>query len=102
MPHVPDTVTDAAARARLSGIQERLARGLSAADPHHRFAGRPLSLTVVSGQAVEIVFKDVPSVDEADVLGIKKLIGDACFCSVSPQTAEAVTVRFVVPLKTGR
>lgn len=102
MPHVPDIVTDPASRARLSRIQERLAGGLAAADPHHRLAGRPMTLKVVSGQTVEIAFKDVPSIDEGDVLGVKKLIGEDCFCTVSPQTAETVTVRFVVPLTKGR
>jgi len=31
-------------------------------------------------------------------LGVKRLVEEACFCSVSPQTAETVTVRLVVAL----
>jgi hypothetical protein len=41
----------------------------------------------------------VARIDESEVLGVKRLIGDACHCSVTPQTAETLTVRFVVPLR---
>lgn len=99
MPHVPQTVTNPELRARLSEIQQRLEKGLRAVDPHRRLVGRPVSYQVASGQALEIVYRDVPSIDETEVLGVKRLIGEACFCSVAPQTAETVTVRFVVPLE---
>ena len=46
-----------------------------------------------------MVSKDVTRIEEAELLGVKKLIGEHCFCSVTPQTAETLTVRFVVPLK---
>ncbi len=41
----------------------------------------------------------VAGIAEAEVLGVKRLIALDCFCAVSPQTAECVTVRFVVSLK---
>jgi hypothetical protein len=96
---VPETVTDPALRARLSALQRRLQEGLAAVDVHRRLVGRPLSYRVIAGQTFEIVFREVPSIDEAEVLGVKRLIGEDCFCHVSPQTAENLTVRFVVPLK---
>lgn len=99
MPHVPDTVTDPAHRARLIEVQRQLQDGLPKVDPHHRLAGRPVSYHVVSGQTLEITYRDVPSIDETELLGVKRLIGKDCFCTVLPQTAETVTVRFVVPLE---
>jgi hypothetical protein len=32
------------------------------------------------------------------VLGVKRLLRTHCYCIVEPQTAETLTVRFVVPL----
>jgi hypothetical protein len=32
-------------------------------------------------------------------MGVKRLIGEQCVCSISPQTSETIMVRFVVPLK---
>lgn len=99
MPHVPDAVTDPQLRARVNQIQQRLAASLESVDPHRRLTGRPVSYRVTSGQTLEILYKEVPSIDEAAVLGVKRLIGEECFCSVGPQTAETLTVRFVVPLR---
>lgn len=99
MPDVPETVTDPALRARLVEIQQRLSSGLEAVDPHHRLAGRPATYRIIAGQTFEITYRDVPSIGESEVLGVKRLIGEQCFCRVSPQTAETLTVRFVVPLK---
>jgi hypothetical protein len=94
-----DAVTDAELRKRLSGIQDRIRNGLSRVDPHQRLQGRPVTHRVISGQTFEITFAEVPKIDEAEVLGVKKLIGEPCFCCVSPATAETLTVSFVVPLK---
>ncbi len=99
MPHTPETVTDLTLRTRLTDVQRRLTEKLHTVDPHQRLAGRPVSYRVISGQTFEIVFTEVPSIDEADVTGVKRLIGGECFCSVTPHTAETVLVRFVVPLK---
>jgi hypothetical protein len=93
------TVTDPALRERLSEIQKRLAEGLGRVDPHHRLAGRPVAYQIIAGQTFEIAYRDVPRIDEAELMGVKKLIGDQCVCSITPQTAETITVRFVVPLK---
>lgn len=84
---------------RLAEIQHRLADGLGKIDPHHRLLGRPVSYRVIDGQTFEITYRDVPGIAEAEVLGVKRLIGAECFCTVQPQTAETITVRFVVPLK---
>lgn len=80
-------------------IQQRLAEGLMKIDPHHRLLGRPVAYRVIDGTTLEITYRDVPGIAEAEVLGVKRLIGADCFCTVAPQTAETLTVRFVVPLK---
>jgi hypothetical protein len=91
-------VTDPVLRERLSDIQRRLTEGLLRMDPHHRLAGRPVSYQVIAGQTLEIVYRDVPRLDEAELLGVKRLVGENCTFSVLPQTAETLTVRFVTPL----
>lgn len=83
---------------RIKEIQHHLAEGLQRVDPHHRLLGRPVTYRVVDGQTLEIIYRDVPGVTETDVLGVKRLIGAEAFCTVSPQTAETVTVKFVVTL----
>ncbi len=95
---MPDSVTDPVLRQRLTAMQQHLTRGLEQVDPHHRLRGRPIQYNVIAGQTFEIVFRDVPSIDEADVAGVKRVIGEPCYCAVMPQTAETLTVRFVVPL----
>jgi hypothetical protein len=85
-----DTITE---------LQRRLADGLARIDPHHRLLGRPVSYRVIDGQMLEIVYRDVAGIADAEVNGVKRIIGRDCSCSVSPQTAEQISVRFVVPLK---
>jgi len=101
MPDAPETVTDPAIRARLQEIQNRLKSGLASVDPHGRLSGRPVRYRVIGGQTFEVVYREVPSIDESEVLGVKRLIGEQCFCRVTPQSAETLEVRFVVPLTTG-
>jgi len=88
------TTTDA-----ITELRKKLADGLAKIDPHHRLLGRPMSYRVIDGRMLEITFRDVTGIAEAEVLGVKRIIGADCFCSVSPQTAEQLIVRFVVPLK---
>ena len=95
------TVTDPALRERLTALCGRLATGLGVIDPHHRLLGRPVSYRVIGGATFEVTYRDVPRIDESEVLGVKRLIGDQCHCSVTPQTAETLTVRFVIPLREG-
>lgn len=83
----------------ITDLLRRLADGLARIDPHHRLLGRPVSYRLIDGQMIEITYRDVAGIAEAEVLGVKRIIGRDCFCSVSPQTAEQLTVRFVVPLK---
>jgi len=89
----------AAQSEQISEIQRRLAEGLARIDPHHRLLGRPVHYRVIDGSTFEITYRDVPGIAEAEVLGVKRVIGTDCFCTVAPQTAESVTVRFVVSLK---
>jgi hypothetical protein len=88
------TTTDA-----ITALQRKLADGLAKIDPHHRLLGRPMSYRAIDGKMLEITFRDVAGIAEAEVLGVKRIIGADCFCSVSPQTSERLIVRFVVPLK---
>ena len=96
-------MTDIAASrsAKAGAIQHRLSEGLGKIDPHHRLVGRPVAYRIVDGTTLEITYRDVPGIAEAEVLGVKRLIGAECFCTVAPQTAETVTVRFIVPLEAG-
>lgn len=83
----------------INDLQRRLADGLAKIDPHHRLLGRPVSYRVIDGQTLEITYRDVAGIAEAEVLGVKRLIGQDSFCTVSPQTAERLIVRFVVPIR---
>jgi hypothetical protein len=98
MSDVLDAVKDPAMRARLSEIQKRLQQGIPGVDAHHRLLGKPVVYHVIAGQTFEIVFSEVPSIDESEVLGVKQLIGEECYCRVTPRTAETLTVRFIMPL----
>jgi hypothetical protein len=82
-----------------TAIQHRLSEGLRNIDPHHRLLGRPVAYRVIDGTMLEITYREVPGIADAEVQGVKRLIGTECFCSVAPHTAETVTVRFVIPLK---
>ena len=84
---------------QLAELQHQLAEGLARIDPHHRLLGRPVGYRLIDGQTFEITYRDVPGIAEAEVLGVKRILGRDCYCTVAPQTAESVTVRFVVPLE---
>src|SRR2546430_3295724 len=86
-------------RAQAAAIQHRLSEGLGRIDPHHRLLGRPVTYRIIDGTTLEITYRDVPGIAEAEVLGVKRLIGVECFCTVAPQTAEPVLVPFVASLK---
>ena len=83
----------------ITELQRRLADGLARIDPHHRLLGRPVSYRVLDGRTLEVTYRDVAGIADAELLGVKRIIGQDCSCSISPQTAEQITVRFVVPLK---
>ncbi len=83
----------------ITELQRRLADGLAKIDPHHRLLGRPVSYRLIDGQMLEITYRDVAGIADAEVNGVKRIIGRECSCSVSPQTAEQISVRFVVPLR---
>lgn len=90
MPSSAEAITD---------LQRRLADGLARIDPHHRLLGRPVTYRVIDGGTLEVTYRDVAGIADAEVLGVKRIIGRDCSCSISPQTAERIIVRFVVPLK---
>ncbi|HXJ81166.1 MAG TPA: hypothetical protein VMS64_21110 [Candidatus Methylomirabilis sp.] len=96
---MPGSMRDRTTQEQLSAIKESLAAGLEKVDPYHRLRDRPVRYELTAGQTLEITFRDVPSIGEAEVLGVKKLLGGKSFCTVSPQTRERLTVRFVVPLR---
>lgn len=96
---MPGGVKDRAAQARLSTIKETLETGLTRVDPYRRLQGRPRRYQLTAGHALEITFRDVPSIGEAEVIGVKRLLGGKTFCTVSPQSRERLIVRFVVPLE---
>lgn len=79
-------------------LRARLEEGLESLDPHHRLRGRPVAYHVIGGGTLEVVYRDVARVEESEVLGVKRLLGIHCYCIVEPQTAETLTVRFVIPL----
>jgi hypothetical protein len=95
---MPHSVTDPVLRERLSSIQKRLAEGLPRVDPHHRLQGRPVSYQVFAGRTLEIVYRDVARIEEGELLGVRRLVGEQCAFSIIPHSAETITVRFVVPL----
>ena len=92
-------MTDPDVRARIARIQQRLADGLEGSDPHHRLAGHPLTYNVIAGQTLELVYDEVQGINESEIQGLKRVVGEDCFISVAPQTAETLRVRIVVSLK---
>jgi hypothetical protein len=90
MPSAAEAITE---------LQRKLADGLARIDPHHRLLGRPVTYRVIDGRMLEVTYRDVAGIADAELFGVKRIIGDDCSCSISPQTAEQLTVRFVIPLK---
>jgi hypothetical protein len=90
MSSAPEAITD---------LQRKLADGLARIDPHHRLLGRPVTYRVIDGRMIEVTYRDVAGIADAELLGWKRIIGQDCSCSISPQTSERIIVRFVVPLK---
>jgi hypothetical protein len=82
----------------VAALRARLEDGLESLDPHHRLRGRPVAFHLIAGRTLEIVYRDVTRIEESEVLGVKRLLRMPCYCIVEPQTAETLTVRFVVPL----
>ena len=88
-----------AAQQRVAAIKASLAAGLEKVDPYRRLHGRPVRYQLTAGQTLEITFRDVPSIGEAEVNAVRRLLGGRSFCAVSPQSRERLIVRFVVPLE---
>ncbi len=96
---MPGSLKDRAAQARLTAIKDSLENGLAKVDPYRRLHGRPVRYQLTAGQTLEITFRDVPSIGEAEVNGVKRLLGGKTFCTVSPQSRERLIVRFVVAIE---
>jgi hypothetical protein len=96
---MPGSMKERQTQERLTAIKRSLAAGLEKVDPFRRLRDRPVRYQLTAGQTLEITFRDVPSIGEAEVLGVKKLLGGKSFCTVSPQSRERLIVRFVVPLE---
>lgn len=96
---MPSSVKALDAQQRVGVIKGTLTTGLAKVDPYHRLHGRPVRYQLTAGQTLEITFRDVPSIGEAEVNAVKRLLGGKSFCSVSPQSRERLIVRFVVPLE---
>lgn len=79
-------------------LRRRLEDGLRLIGPQHRLRGRPVKFRQIDTRTIEIIYRDVTGLAEAEVLDIKRIIGRECFCVVEPQTAETITVRFIVPV----
>jgi hypothetical protein len=77
------------------GIQQRLAEQLPAADQNGWISGRPLTITPLDQQTVELVFHGVPQVSEAEVRAVRRVLEMPTFCSVSPETAGTLRVTFL-------
>lgn len=93
-----ESIQDAKLRERLTDLTSKLESNLRSVDPHGRLTGRPVTYDLIAGQTFEITYSGVERIDETQVIGIKKLIGETCYCSVEPETASTLRVRFVVPL----
>ena len=64
-----------AALERLDQVRQRLADALPRVDPHHRLAGRPVSYRVIDGGTLEITYRDVPAIADAERLGVRRVSG---------------------------
>ena len=80
------------------GIQQRLAEQLPAADQNGWIAGRPVTITPLDQQTVELVFHGVPQVSEAEVRAVRRALEMPVFCSVSPESDTTLRVTFLCHL----
>ena len=80
------------------GIQQRLADQLPAADQNGWIAGRPLTITPLDQQTVELVFHGVPQLSEAEVRAVRRALEMPVFCSVSPESDTTLRVTFLCHL----
>lgn len=77
------------------GMQQRLAEQLPAADQNGWIAGRPVTITPLDQQTIELVFHGVPQVSEAEVRAVRRVLEMSAFCSVSPESAGTLRVTFL-------
>jgi hypothetical protein len=80
------------------GIQQRLADQLPAADLNGWIAGRPVTITPLDQQTIELVFHGVPQVSEAEVRAVRRVLDMPVFCSVSPEGPDSLRVTFLCHL----
>ncbi len=87
-----------ALRDTIAALQLRLAEQLSAADPHGRLSGRPMTIQPVDKQTVEIVFHEVPVLTETEVRAFRKVVDLPVFCTVTPESERTLIVTFICRL----
>jgi hypothetical protein len=80
------------------GIQRRLAEQLPTVDQNGWLAGRALTITPLDQQTIELVFHDVPQVSEAEVRAVRRVLEMSAFCSVAPESADSLRVKFLCHL----
>ena len=79
----------------IGGIQQRLADQLPGADLNGWIAGRPVTITPLDQQTIELVFHGVPQVSEAEVRAVRRVLDMPAFCSVSPEGPDTLRVTFL-------
>ncbi len=71
----------------ITELQRRLAKGLAQIDPHHRLQGRPVSYRVIDGQMLEITYRDVAGIADAEVLGGSSSRSNSYFAATRATTS---------------
>jgi hypothetical protein len=98
-PHVDasalDTMITTPLNELIVGIQQRLADQLPAADLNGWIAGRPVTITPLDQQTIELVFHGVPQVSEAEVRAVRRVLDMPAFCSVAPEGRSSLRVTFL-------
>jgi hypothetical protein len=82
----------------ITGIQQRLADQLPAADLNGWLAGRQITIAPLDGQTLELVFHGVPQVSESEVRAVRRVLDMPAFCTVAPESPDAVRVTFICHL----
>lgn len=90
-----DTMITTPLNELIVGIQQRLADQLPTADLNGWIAGRPVTITPLDQQTIELVFHGVPQVSEAEVRAVRRVLDMPAFCSVSPEGPDSLRVTFL-------
>ncbi|MDQ3697584.1 MAG: hypothetical protein M3373_06115 [Gemmatimonadota bacterium] len=86
---------DPALRDAVSALQTRIAEQLPVADPLGRIAGRAMTIEPIDTHTVEVTFRGVPQLSEAEVRAFRKVAELQAFCTVAPESATTLAVTFI-------